>query len=211
MTELKIAAGSWADLDEASLNTFSTTAALVVSDKAAYPEVEELAAALTAAASAYNIAYSRHKQFGGTDNQAAKDDAKAALYTAHQAIATKLEATANGNATYLTAPGYHLAGTGGKASLARVPAPGIKKVESAKVRGRVQFILHAANPRIIKGIVGRSSEDNGLIWQNGIHEYGLNFTLEGQPSGKAMLYQFKFRATNGRESDWSEPIRVDVF
>lgn len=211
MNELKIASGSWTNLDEASLNTFSTTAALVVSDRANYPEVESAAAELSIAAAKYNIAYSRHKQFGGTDNKEAKDIAKATLYSAHQTVANRLEATANGNRAYLSAPGYHIDAVGGTPSLARVPAPGIKKAISANVRGRVNFILKAADPRIIKGIVGKHSVDNGQTWQNGLHEYGLNFTLEGQPSGKAMLYQFKFRATNSRESDWSEVVRVDVF
>ena len=209
--ESKIAQSSWTSLSESKLDAFSTTAAVGVSNATEYPDVQPEALELTNASNSYHIAFSRHKQFGGTDNREVKDAAKARLYQAHEALAVKLEATANGNTEYITRLGYRLDRKGGRPSTAKVPAPILKKVESKSVRGRVQIILKAKNPREIKGIIGRFSLDNGKTWTNGIHVYDLNFTLNDQPSGAGILYQFYFQATGKRKSDWSEFIYIDVY
>lgn len=209
-TELKIASGSWTDLNESKLDTFSTNVAEVTTHED-YVAVRTEANALASDATSYHKALSRYLQFGGTENKDAKDAAKKALYASHQALAEKLEETCGGSMEYLTRPGYHLDGRGGNRSTAKVPSPVLQSVESKSVRGRVKFILKAANPREIKGIIGKSSEDNGLTWKNGINVFSLNFVLEDQPSGKPMIYQFMFHATNSRQSDWSESIRIDVF
>jgi len=198
-------------LGDASLDAMSTTAALVVSDPEEYPLLVTEALALTTHANNYHIAYSRYQQFGGSAYRDAKDDAKDLLYKAHEGVAAKLEATSDGNVYYMTRPGYRLDGNVGGFSFATVPAPTLQKVESIKVRGRVKFILDAAKSREVKGIIGRYSLDNGVTWHNGIVEFRLNFTLEGQASGQAVLYQFMFKATNNRVSDWSDIIRVEVF
>jgi hypothetical protein len=211
IAEPKIAAASWTNLEDGLLDTFSTTASIILSDAALYPQLAAEATALSNASSSYHIAYSRFKQFGGSNNKETKDFAKYALYQAHQAAANKLEATANGDQEYLVRPGYLLDQKGGRSSKARVAAPTLKKAESNSARGRVKFILKAQNPREIKGIIGQYSEDNGTTWSNGLHLYDLNFTLENQPSGKGVLYQFKFRATNNRESEWSERFYVEVY
>jgi hypothetical protein len=209
---LKIAASSWTDLGDPSLDTMSTSAALVISNASDYPLLVTEATALTNAANTFHLAHSRYQQFGGNGFRDKKDADKIALYEVHLAVAKKLEETSNGNVEYLTRPGYRLDEKGGTISIARVPPPRIQKAESVKVRGRVKFILSAANSREIKGVIGRYSEDNGATWIEGqIVEFGLNFTLEGQASGKAVLYQFMFKATNGRESDWSDIVRVEVF
>jgi len=209
--EPKIASASWTELDEVSLDTFSTTAAIVVSDPVAYPLVIAEAATLDTKATDYHKALSRYVQFGGSDNRDAKDVAKAFLYKAHVNLTTKLEATAEGNEDYLTQPGYRIEQRGGTPKTARVAQPVARKAISQNVRGRVNFILVAENPREIKGVVGRRSLDNGVTWENGIYNFGLNFILDDQPSGMAVLYQFKFKATYNRESYWSESIRVEIF
>lgn len=211
MSAPKIAVSSWTELDDASLNTFSTTAANVLSDQVAYPLLIEETKTLSDAASNFNIAYSRYKQFGGIANREAKDSARANLYGAHATVAAKLEATVGDDLTYLTKPGYRLEGTGGRRSTAKVPPPVLQKAESAKVRGRVLIILKAQQTRTIKGVEGRYSLDNGLTWHEGIHQVKLSFNLEDQPSGKTVIYQFRFLATNNRISDWSAHIRVDVY
>jgi hypothetical protein len=208
----KIAASSWADLEFGALDTMSTTAALVISVEADYPLLREEALMLTERANAYHIAYSRYNQFGGTDNRDQFDAARASLFDGHQVVATRLEATANGNREYITRPGYRIDEKGGIPSRARVQEPRLQKVESVKVRGRVKFILKAAISTEIKAVIGRYSDDNGETWVEGqIIEFTLNFTLENQPSGKTRLYQFMFKATSGRTSDWSDKIRVEVF
>lgn len=208
----KIAPGSWTDLDLGPLDTFSTIAAMVISVEADYPLLKELAPVLTTAANNFHIAYSRFNQFGGSENRELMEAAKAALYEAHQAVATKLEETANGNREYITRLGYRIEEKGGTPSRAKVKAPVLQKVESVKVRGRVKFILKAANAAEVKAVIGRYSDDNGETWVEGqIIEFTLNFTFENQPSGKTRLYQFMFKATSGRTSDWSEKIRVEVF
>lgn len=208
----KIKQGSWLNLNDGILDTMSTTAALILSVEADYPEVKEEAKELTEKANAYHLAFSRFNQFGGIDNRDVKDAARALLHDAHEVVAEKLEATSNGNRDYLTRPGYKVDNRSSIPSRARILPPDFQLVESKKVRGRVKFILKSANPKEIKGVIGKYSEDNGLTWIEGrIIQFGLNFTLDGQASGKAVLYQFMFRATNHRESDWSEVVRVDVF
>lgn len=207
---LRIASASWTDLDELSLDTFSTTAAIVVSDAVAYPLVITEAATLDTKATDYHKAVSRFVQFGGSDNKDAKDLAKQQLFVAHVSLVNKLEATANNNPDYLTRPGYRL-DLKGFPKTGRVNPPRARKAISETVRGRVRFILTADNPREIKGVIGRRSLDNGISWENGIYDFGLSFLLKDQPSGTAVLYQFMFKATYGRESDWSESIRVEVF
>lgn len=207
----KIADNSWTGLSEPRLDAFSTIAAEIVSDPALYPELSAEAVALTSASAKYHLALSRYLQFTGSENREAKDFAKSLLFKAHTNVARKLEATADGNVEYLTRPGYRLDRKGGGHSLATVWPPSLKKVESKTVRGRVKFILGARNPREIKAILGRSSQDNGVTWTEGIIAYDLNFTLDGLPSGVGMLFQFRFRATNNRMSDWSEKIYVEVY
>lgn len=209
MTALKIAAKSWTRLSESSLDTFSTNAADVLTAPA-YDVVRTSANALAAAAATYHTVYSRYRQSRGFQNKEARDSAKAALYSAHQTMAADLDDNAAGNADFLTLPGYLLDRTGGRASHARVIAPYVSSVESNKVRGRVKFILKAQNVREIKGITGRYSLDNGVTWVNGIHAYTLNFTLNNQPVGQTIVYQFMFEATSGRKSDWSERVYVEM-
>lgn len=212
MIEFKISDRSWTDLGESELDSMSTSAALVVSDQGQYPDLVAEALALTNSANAYHIAYSRFMSFGGNDLRLELDAAKANLYTAHANTARKLELTANGNKEYLMRPGYRLVEDRvGRASLAAVKPPVISKTESNKQRGRVKFILKAERPREIKAIVGRYSTDNGATWNNGILELTLRFLLENQPSGQGVLYQFMFKATSGRTSDWSDTVYVDVF
>lgn len=213
MTDLKIADKSWTDQSESELDSMSTSAALVVSDPGLYPDVVAEATALTSSSKAYHIIYSRYASFGGSDLRIELDAAKDTLYTDHFNLARKLELTANGSKEYLIRPGYRLVEEDriGRHSLATVRPPVIQKLENTKQRGRVKFILKAQNSREIKAIVGRSSTDNGVTWQNGILELNLRFLLENQPSGQGVLYQFMFKATNGRTSDWSDAVHIDVY
>lgn len=207
---LKIAAASWTDLDENSLDMFSTTASLITSVAADYPLVIPQATSLTLRADNYHKSLSRYQQFGGTDNKDQKDLDKSLLYKAHEEMATKLEETADGDEYYMTRPGYRL-DLKGSAKTAVINKPRLQKAISEQVRGRVKFILKADDPREIKGVVGRRSLDNGVTWENGIYNFGLKVLLEDQPSGQAVLYQFMFMATYGRKSDWSEVFRVEIF
>lgn len=207
---LSIATASWTDLDENSLDAFSTTAAVIVSDPITYPLVITQAGNLTLRADNYHKSLSLYQRFGGTDNKDQKDLDKGLLYKAHEEMTAKLEETADGDPYYLTRPGYRL-DQKGSAKTAIVNKPILQKSSSGEVRGRVKFILKAADPREIKGVVGRRSLDNGVTWENGIYNFGLKLLLEDQPSGQAVLYQFMFMATYGRKSDWSEIFRVEVF
>lgn len=211
MTEMTIAKESWTDLEENDLDSFSTTAAIVVSDAEKYPLLVTVAALLTSKANAYHIALSLYNQIGGTTYKDAKDQAKGLLYKAHEEVAKKLEETAEGDANYMTAPGYKLAETGGSRHTGVVPKPVITKALSNETRGLVKFILKADDPLQIKGVIGISSADNGVTWQNGITAFGLRFELGDQPSGVNMLYKFKFIATNNRTSGWSEGEWVEIF
>ncbi len=206
-----IAKESWTDKDENELDSMSTTAAIVVSDAVKYPLLVTVAALLTNKANAYHIAQSLYNQFGGNTYKDAKDQAKGLLYKAHEEVAKKLEETAEGDANYMTAPGYKLAQTGGNRHTGVVPKPVISKAVSNETRGLVKFILKAADPLVIKGVVGISSADNGVTWQNGITAFGLRFEVDGQPSGANMLYKFMFIATNNRKSGWSDAEFVEVF
>ncbi len=206
-----IADASWTDLREAKLDTFSTTAAIVISDPVSYPDMVTEAALLTSNSSNYHIAFSRFEQFGGTANKDAKDAAKSLLYKTHYEVARKLENTYTDNIDYLTRPGYSLDRKPGGQSNAAVPPPVLQKVDSRKVRGVVDFILKAKNTREIKGVVGRYSLDNGVTWIEDIYVYRLKFRLENQASGATVVYQFRFMATGNRVSYWSDKIYVDVF
>lgn len=211
-TDLKIAEESWTALEDGTLDTMSTNAALVISDAANYPDLVAEAAALTTAANKYHISYSRYAAYGGSDHSDLMEADKLALYAAHANAASKLEMTDNGNKEYLTLPGYRTdEKLASRFSFAAVPAPKFQKVESNTKRGRVKFILKAKIPREVKAIIGKYSTDNGATWHNGIMELNLRFVLDDQPSGQGVLYQFMFQATNGRKSDWSGSHYVDVY
>lgn len=211
--ELKIDPRSWTDLDFGDVDTMSTTAAGVISNADDYPLMATEATLLTQLSNDYHIIFSRYSQFGGTDVREQLENTKDLLYKGHETVAAKLEATANGNREYLTRPGYRLMDDKSNTpSRAVVPPPRKQKIESSGVRGRVKFILKAAKSTEIKAIIGRYSDDDGLTWVEGqIIEFTMKFTLEGQPSGKTRLYQFMFKATSGRVSDWSDKFRVEVF
>lgn len=205
----KIAAASWTELGEKELDSFSTTAAGIVIDQDAYPLVKPEALELELRATNYHKSLSRFLQFGGSDNKDLKDRDKVLLFGAHVQVAARLEATADGDTSYLTRPGYRL-DLQGKAKTAIIAPPTLQSAKSLE-RGQVKIILKAKQPREIKGVVGKYSLDNGVTWVNGIYNFGLKLLLEGQPSGLAVLYQFKFMGTYERESKWSEIFRVEVF
>ncbi len=127
MEEKRIAKESWTDLTENSLDTFSTTAAGVISDVVAYPLLATQANLLTSKANNYHISLSRYVQLGGTANRDQKDYDKNALFKAHGEASLKLEETADGDENYMTRPGYKIAQTGGTPHTSMIPKPTFQK------------------------------------------------------------------------------------
>ncbi len=78
-------------------------------------------------------------------------------------------------------------------------------------RGKVKIVFKTNIPKEIKAVVGRRSEDAGLTWVNGLMSVKQVAVFLDQPSGKDCLYQFKYLATNNRESEWSANVPISVF
>lgn len=207
-----IAEASWKELDEDILDVFSSAAAFVVSNEDEYPLMAVEAATLKSASAQYHQDFANWKAFQGASFKEAKDNSKEQLFKAHNEVARKLVQTLGERpTTYLTKPGYRLVKEGGHPKTAQVAAPIVKKADSSRVRGQVHFILKSAKRSEVKGIIGRYSLDGGITWIETIYAFKLNFYVFEMPSGKDVLFQFKFSATNNRQSAWSERVLVGIY
>ncbi len=158
-------------------------------------------------ATAYAASLSLADEFGGTDRKDAKNLDRTELTKALDVLVEELEAAAANKpdpAAFLEYLGFELAKQPSRKT-GVVKYPVIQTLKSGgddTRRGVVKCVLKAEDPSEIRGVVGRRSDDNGTTWVNGIMSPKLAFEMKEQPSGVYALYQFKFVATNNRESDW---------
>ncbi|MBI5913836.1 MAG: hypothetical protein HY842_00535 [Bacteroidetes bacterium] len=163
----------------------------------------------------YNESLSLAETYGGTDRTTDKDKCRKDLLDVLDLLVEALEAVMGSKpdpAAFIQFLGFVLAKIPSRKT-GVVAFPVIKTMKSGgddPRRGVVKCVLKADDPLEINAIVGQRSDDNGETWTNGLMSTKLAFEMTGQPSGVNALYQFKFIATNNRESDWCPPKAVPV-
>ena len=192
-------------------NPFKNFAGGVVDKGKGNPAYERQAALITEVETryaAYAASLTLAEGFGGTDRTGVKNTDRQALEESLDKLVESLDAEAKDKpapAAFLEYLGFELAKKPSRRT-GSVQYPIIKSLKSGgddSRRGVVKCILKADDPNEIKGIIGERSDDNGLMWANGIYSPKLSFEMRDQPSGVYAQYRFRFIATNGRESDWS--------
>lgn len=158
----------------------------------------------------YDQSLSLAETYGGTDRTEDKDKRRKEVVKALNELVEALELVAPAKpdpAAFLQFLGFELAKVPGRKT-SIVAYPVVKTMKSGgddARRGVVKCVLKAEDPLEIKAVVGYRSDDNGTTWSNGIISTKLAFEMTEQPSGSYAMYQFKFIATNNRESSLCPP------
>lgn len=212
----KINTVAYTGLNKDDFGSFGTNVADKGTDNPMYEKLASAISDVKTSAASYNSALSAFNTDRGKDRTTNLDNARKDLTAKLKVLVKQLEDTAAKQPdpeAYLTGLGFTLAKVPSRRT-GVVKPPVCKTVVSGgkgASKGVVRFVLKAEYPDEITTIVGRRSDDGGLTWVNGLVANKLAFTLTEQPSGKDCIYQFKFLATNNRESLWSANIPITVY
>ncbi len=212
----KINNQAYIDLGKDDFGSFGTNVAEKGVKNPIYAEQESAIKEVETTSGIYNVALSAFNSDGGKDRTNNLFNARKDLTAKLKALTKLLEDAAPSKPdpeAFLTGLGFTLAKVPSRRTGVVKPPICQTVVSGGKdaSKGVVKFVLKAEVPDEIVTIVGKRSEDGGLTWENGIVATKMAFVLTDQPSGKDCIFQYKFLATNNRESLWSGNIAITVY
>lgn len=175
---------------------------------AAYQPLAAALAELAARIPTYKEALAAARDRGLTAI-AIKNQARAALLAALDAVADGLDLNAGGDPLYVLNAGMPVRAQRRRNAGEMAPPAGLQARPTGQP-GEVLVSFRLPNRAAVQSNAVEHSVDGGQTWKNGAYNSATRFVVSKLPSRQEILLRVRSMGARGRESAWTAPVTVFV-